>query len=41
MNCLTTALDLDTKSAQYIKMKINKLGTSDVESEEEDLGDLQ
>jgi anaphase-promoting complex subunit 3 len=40
MNCLTTALDFDTKSANYIKMAINKLGTSEAESEDEDLGDL-
>jgi len=41
MTCLTTALDFDQKSANYIKSAINRLGTSDNESEEEDFGDLQ
>jgi len=35
MNCFTMALDLDTKSANYIKSAIDKLNSPDEDSEEE------
>jgi len=33
-------LDFDTKSANYIKAAIAKLGNPDAETEDEELGDL-